>query len=157
MKMYILFVCVLAFHIVGAQQNAVLPTGVQVNPESIEVPDIVRNKFRSEHPNIKPAWQMIGDYYIAEYTDETTEKQKLIAYDEDSNVMRRDVEVDDGYYPKAIKDYFSKHYPKEDYTVWFSEDRGGNKIYYVNLKSNTIWFDKDGRFLLTKNGDISGK
>jgi hypothetical protein len=157
MKTYILLISIIAFHILGAQENAVLPTGVQTTPESIEVPDIVRNKFNREHPNVKPTWQLVGDNYVVEYIDETTETKRLIAFDEDSNVMRRDKEVDDKHYPKAIKDYFKRHYPNEDYTIWYSEDNSGNKIYYSNQKTTVIWFDKDGRFLLTKNGDISGK
>jgi hypothetical protein len=157
MKIYIVLICVFVFHISGAQENASLPNGVQITSENIDVPDIVRNKFNREHPNVKPTWQIVGDNYVAEYIDETTETKRLIAFDDDSNVMRRDKEVDEKNYPKAIKNYFSKHYPNENYTIWYSEDNSGNKIYYSKQKSIIIWFDKDGKFLLTKNAELTGK
>lgn len=141
----------------NSQTNNILPTGVQVTPEGIETPVIVTNKFNIDYPNNDVQWQMDGDNYAVHYTDAVTNIRCIVVYDSDGNLLHKDREIDNTRYPNTIGDYYRKNYPDENYTVWVSEDNKGNSSYYVYHKSTVNWFDKKGRYITTKNKEVTKK
>jgi hypothetical protein len=144
-------------HALSAQTNNILPVGVQVTPEGVSAPAIVINKFNIDYPNVNPVWQMDNDDYAAAYTDGITNTQHLIVYDEDGNLIRKDIKADNTSYPRAVENYLTKNYPNEKYTVWISEDISGVKTYYAKRNSTYILFDKDGKSISNKIKKSSNK
>ena len=124
-------------------------TSTTTNSDSVKPPLSVSTKFQNDYPNTNATWVMDGDNYAAEYKNMNTNLGTRIIYDMNGNRVSTHNEMGAGKYPVVIGDYYTTNYPKEIYTVWSSDDESGNTTYYSKGKENTIWFDKDGKYMST--------
>ncbi|MCD6065629.1 MAG: hypothetical protein K0S33_455 [Bacteroidetes bacterium] len=147
MKKTILFL-LLAFgmNVMTAQTKKAKPT----TAAKVSVPSNIETRFGSDYPNTTATWSMDGKYYVATYKDKNG-MGKTVVYDKKADFIRSDMEASAGY-PSAIGDYFKKNYPKDKYTVWFSNDDYGEAVYYSVRKGKTLWFDKNGTYSAKKPG-----
>jgi len=111
-------------------------------------PKIVMTAFTGSNPNVKPAWTFSDDNtYSAAFTDEATNMGRIIIYDSRGNLIAVENELHNSAYPAAIATYFIKTYPKEKYKVWSFYDTNDRKTYFINREQETVWFDRDGKFV----------
>ncbi len=143
MKKTILMVAtVFTIQFATAQTNTAIPdnTGVQT-------PSLITNHFNVDYPNNNPTWRQDGSNYRAEYIDSKTNMGKAAIYDKNGVRIGTEEQLATGSYPITISDYYTKTYPNEtDYQVWSTNDGLGNTTYYINRKSETLWFDKTGKY-----------
>ncbi|MEO6301989.1 MAG: hypothetical protein ABIP51_02335 [Bacteroidia bacterium] len=116
-------------------------------PAGVNTPATVSNKFKADYPNIGATWQMEDDNYAAYYRDPLTNLDRVLVYDRNANVVRSDYELDYASHPKTISDYYVSNYPREDYKVWSSQEGKSDLVYFSKHKGNTVWFDKDGKYV----------
>lgn len=128
-------------------KNENTPGGIQTPPENIITPPgPVNNRFGLDYPNNNPSWQREGNYFSARYKDNTTNRDRVIIYDGNGNIIRTENELDPNNYPSTIGGYYTKHYPNEGYIIWMSEDNTGKKAYYIIRNNERIWFDENGNY-----------
>ncbi|MBA2407382.1 MAG: hypothetical protein H0V65_05255 [Chitinophagales bacterium] len=111
-----------------------------------QVPDKVREAFRSNHPNATGVdWNSEAKYKV-NFKDQDNQ-QHTIVYDENAKIIRREHEVEKGNIPRPVSAYYLKNYPNEkEYKVWAVEDDNGGTIYYSRSQDRMLYFDKDGNF-----------
>lgn len=110
-------------------------------------PAVVSTRFTADYPGVQANWSRDHmNNYRAEYKDMGSNSSRSITYDKNGNMVSRDLELGDNDYPTGIKDYFSTNNLKDKHSVWSSEDKDGNKIYYSNYNNDTYWFDKNGKY-----------
>lgn len=138
--------CTLLFLLLAAVSGHAQTTPAANNhldPDSL--PAAVLQKFIAEQPGITAVWKADGENYKAAFTDPTTKLGRIVVYDKEGNVLRRESEIDQQTAPAPIGDYYKKNHPGETYQVWRSEDAGnGQQLYYSGRNLETIWFDKEG-------------
>lgn len=141
-KVILMAVAVFGIEAAIAQTNTATPdnTGVQT-------PSLITNHFNVDYPNNTATWYMDGTNYRGEYIDSKTNMGRVAIYDKNGVRIGTEEQLSTGTYPATISDYYTKTYPNEtDYQVWSSNDGLGNTTYYTNRKSETIWFDKTGKY-----------
>jgi hypothetical protein len=110
-------------------------------------PSVVTNRFTTDYPGMQANWSRDHmNNYRASYRDAGSNSNRSVTYDKTGNVISRDMELGDNDYPTGISDYFTKNNMKDKHSVWSSEDKDGNKIYYSNYNNKTYWFDKNGNY-----------
>ncbi len=127
-----------------AQTNTATP-GTMYNGVEVQTPAVITNHFNVDYPNTNATWYKDGVDYRAEYTDGNN-INKSVTYNKDGARIGTESQLSSGDYPSTISDYYTKKYPNEDYQVWSSVDGAGNTTYYTNHKSETLWFDKSGKY-----------
>lgn len=115
--------------------------------DGIQTPSLITNHFNVDYPNNTPTWHQDGSNYRAEYMDSKTNTGRVAIYDKNGVRIGTEEQLSSGSYPSTITEYYTKKYPNEtDYRIWSSNDGLGNTTYYTNRKSETIWFDKTGKY-----------
>lgn len=121
--------------------------GKQENPnlDPAKVPTAVVTKFTTDYPGVTAVWKADGENFKASFNDPISKLGRMIVYDKDGKVIRKESEVDESVYPKQIGEFYNKNYPGEKYQVWSSEDsESGQMLYYSGRNMEIMWFDKDG-------------
>jgi hypothetical protein len=109
-----------------------------------DIPSGVKDKFNKEHPGVPATWTKDGENLKVNYVDPDSNKGQVLVYDHNGSVLRRESELDNATYPPKINDYFISHYPGEKFKTWASEDPAGVKTFFIDRKSEIIWFDREG-------------
>ena len=125
--------------------SAMCPLAAQTPAQT---PDAVIKRYAADYPNVKAVWTMSGPNYRAEYTDKNGMSHAVI-YDMKGDVVGNENQLKEGEYPSTISTYYVSTYPHEAYKVWSSEDKSGNRVYYIHRGSDMVWFDKSGMFSRT--------
>jgi hypothetical protein len=147
-KSLLAIAAVFAMNIAIAQTNTT-PTDYG-NNAPLSTPSTLTSKFNSDYPNNNPTWTMDDGYYRAQYRDVNTNTDRYITYDKDGNVIVQGDRVMPDKYPAPINEYYTKTYPNQTITeVWSSTDKKGNTTYYTRNTTETLWFDKDGKYYKT--------
>jgi hypothetical protein len=147
--LYILFV-VLGLQALPAQTTTPEPTGVKLTPEWLPS-TVILSKFSTDYPNVKPVWTSYEDGSCsAEYRLEETNMGRIVRYDKTGKLLSLENELRNDAYPTSIGRYYVKKYPHEKYIIWSYEDAAGNKSYYANREQETVWFDRNGKFMPSK-------
>ena len=147
------FLCI---NVTTAQTNTATP-GTMYNGTEVQTPGVVTNHFNVDYPNTNNAtWYKDGSDYRAEYTDGNN-MGRSVTYNKDGMRIGTEAQLSNSDYPSAIGDYYTKKYPNEDYQVWSSVDGAGNTTYYTNHKSETLWFDKSGKYTSKSKKKTYGK
>src|SRR3954471_2149892 len=149
MRKILFLFCVMAL----VQLDAQVPANAaekKALPESITPPDNILEKFNKEYPGITASWRMDGQNFKAEFVDPNTLKGNSIVYDKAGNVVRRENEMENASYPESINQYYIKHFPGEKFKTWSSQDDKGERSYYIKRNSETVWFDKEGKYIEPK-------
>lgn len=141
MKKIILSSCLL-FALLGASAQNTMPAS-----SNVQAPDAISTRFNNDYPNLQPTWTMDGSNYRADYSDGSVNRS--VIYDPQGKVMSREEQLNTNAYPTTIGDYYTKNYPSEKYNVWSSTDANGEMTYYTKRNSETIWFDKSGKYKAT--------
>lgn len=130
-----------------AQSNTSIPD--YGNNAPLATPNTLTSKFNSDFPNNNPTWTMDDGNYRAQYKDANTNSDRYITYDTDGNVIVQGDRV--ATPPAAINEYYTKTYPSvTTYEVWSSTDKAGTTTYYTKNSTETLYFDKDGKYTKTK-------
>jgi len=154
-KTLLIAVAAFCFNVLTAQTNTnTTPNSNSMN-NGVQVPNNVSNSFGTAYPNTTPTWTMDGTTYRANYMNGSSSRSAI--YDKNGTLLSREEQMMDGTYPSVITDYYKKNYPTEKYQVWSSTDASGNKTYYTNRNSETIWFDKDGNYKSRKARSMNKK
>lgn len=148
MRYLFLIVFTLGAHLMSAQSKGAEEIPV-IDPSQVAA-QVVQN-FTRDNPGISATWRNDGDNYRANYLDPNTKLGRIIIYNKNGQVLRRENEVDQLKYPDPIKKYYDKNYPGEVYQVWDNEETpGSTTLYYTNRNTETIWFDKHGNLISGK-------
>ena len=123
--------------------------------EQQDMPNEVKDKFTKEHPGVPSTWKKDGENYKVDYIDPESNRGQVIVYDRNGSVLRREVELENASYPPKINDYFISHYPGEKFKTWSSEDPAGVKTFFIDRKSEIIWFDREGNPVTEKSASAS--
>ena len=143
MKKLILFAALLACATeFTAQTNTAMPASTNV-----QAPASVSTRFNNDYPGMQPAWTMDGANYRADYLDGGINRS--VIYDPKGKMLSKEEQLGNGTYPSTIGDYYTKKYPGEKYQVWSSTNPNGERTYYTKRNSETVWFDKDGKYKTT--------
>lgn len=126
--------------------NAQTTTATPDN-SNMQTPGPVSTRFTTDHPNTQASWTMDGSNYRANYTDGSVHHGAT--YDAKGKLISTDEQLGAGAYPAEIGDYYTKTYPNETYEVWSSTDAKGEKTFYTTRNSETVWFDKSGKYKST--------
>lgn len=144
-KIILTAVALLGIEMAIAQTNTSVPDNSGMN--TIQTPTLITSHFNIDYPNNTATWYQDGSNYRAEYMDSKTTMGRSVTYDKNGVRIGTEEQLSTGNFPSGISDYYTKKYPTEsDYQVWSSNDGLGNTIYYTNRKSETIWFDKNGKY-----------
>lgn len=135
-----------------SQTTTPQPTGVQLTPP-VHPPALVLNKFSAAYPNIAPTWQLFETVYSATYRDPSTNRQRVVSYDLQANVVSIENELASGAYPLSIERHYTRKYPRENYVVWSWEDAMGSKMYYIVRGEESLWFSTEGRVIPNTSGN----
>ncbi|MES2679764.1 MAG: hypothetical protein V4635_07770 [Bacteroidota bacterium] len=111
--------------------------------------DTTAPAVNTEDPMNEASWKRSKKNARAEFTDSTLKKDRTVTYDATGNMVISDNSDDtqnNNAYPPSIAEYYTQKYPNESYKVLWGKDKSGNKIYYINRKSEVFWFDQDGKF-----------
>ncbi len=111
-----------------------------------QVPDKVREAFKSKYPNVTIVdWNSEARYQVT-FKDEHNHRH-VVVYDENAKVIRKEREVERGSIPRPVSAYYLKNYPNEkEYMVWAVEEENGGTVYYSRYQDRVLYFDKDGNF-----------
>lgn len=142
-KIILIAVAVFSIEIATSQTN----TAQADNTNGVQTPVLISTHFNVDYPNNNATWYNDGTNYRAEYMDAKTNMGKAVTYDKNGVRIGTEEQWSSGTYPSTISEYYTKTYPNEsDYQVWSTNDGLGNTTYYTNRKSETIWFDKNGKY-----------
>ncbi len=123
-----------------------------------QVPTAVTGAFTDQNPGITATWRADGQNFRASYIDPSSKLGRIIIYDKEGNVLRREDEVDNVTFPAPINDYYNKHHPGEIYQVWKSDEKAnGHSMYYSSRNDETIWFDSEGHVIPAKKAERTKK
>lgn len=114
---------------------------------NVQTPSTVTTRFSNDYPGMDATWSMDGSNYRADYTDGAINRS--VIYDQKGKMLSREEQMRSNTYPSSIGDYYTKNYPNEKYDVWSSTDPDGTTTYYTKRNSETIWFDKSGKYKST--------
>ena len=137
-----LIVCASFFFALNSLSSQTMPASTNV-----QAPSGVSTRFSNDYPNMQPTWTMDGSNYRADYTDGSLNRS--VIYDPSGKMMSKEEMLGNGTYPSTIGDYYTKNYPNEKYEVWSSTDPSGDMSYYTKRNSETVWFDKSGKYKKT--------
>ncbi len=146
MKKTILMVAaVFSIQLATAQTNTATPDNTMAS--SMQTPTLITNHFNVDYPNNNVTWYQDGSNYRGEFIDSKTNMGRVAIYDKNGVRIGTEEQLTTGAYPTTISDYYTKKYPNESgYEVWSTNDGLGNTTYYTNRNSETIWFDKSGKY-----------
>jgi hypothetical protein len=149
-KIILMAVAVLGIKTATSQTNTATPDNIGVNNEvnsGVQTPSLITNHFNVDYPNNTATWYQDGSNYRGEYIDSKTNVGRSVIYDKNGVRIGTEEQLSTGAYPSAISEYYTKKYPNEpDYQIWSSNDGLGNTMYYTNRNSETLWFDKTGKY-----------
>lgn len=113
MKTLILITCfIFAINFLTAQSIQITASQPPaLNPS--QVPPAAITSFTNENPGISGTWRAEEKNYRVNYIDPNTKLARIIIYDKDGKVVRRENEVDNTPYPGNIKDSHERKYPSE--------------------------------------------
>lgn len=142
-KIILMAIAVFSIEMATAQTNTATPD----NTMGVQTPSLISNHFGIDYPNNNAIWYQDGSNYRAEYIDSKTNLGRSVTYNKNGVRIGTEEQLSSGSFPSGISDYYTKKYPNEtDYQVWSSNDGLGNITYYTNRKSETLWFDKTGKY-----------
>ncbi len=117
--------------------------------QKVQPPVIVMTTFTSSY-HANAVWTANDDNtFNGSYIDESSNMGRVIIYDNRGNLLAVENELHNDAYPAAIATHYIKNFPKEKFTVWSHYDTNDSKTYFVNRPQETIWFDRDGKYLQT--------
>jgi hypothetical protein len=146
----IIFCFIVPAMVMQAQTQGV-PTGVRVSPTP-EVPAIITDRFRQDHKNVNATWNVTGDRnFEASFAGDSTHRQVQEVYSSTGEFLRRRAQLDKGWYPQMIDQYYITNYPLISYAIWREDKRGADTSYFGIQGPDTLWFGKDGNYLQDKN------
>ncbi|HOZ86475.1 MAG TPA: hypothetical protein PL029_01895 [Bacteroidia bacterium] len=111
--------------------------------------DTTAPAVNTEDPMNEASWKRNRKNARAEFTDSTLKEERTVTYDATGNMVISDNSGDsqnNNAYPPSIAEFYTQKYPNEKFRVLWGKDKTGNKIYYINRKSEVFWFDQDGKF-----------
>lgn len=151
MKRYLYFLIIaLGLQSAIAQTTTPAPAGVKLTPEWLPS-TVILSRFSKDYPNIKPVWTSYEDGSCsAEYRVEETNMGRMVRYDKTGKLLSVENELHNDAYPTSIGKYYVKKYPREKYIIWSHQDAAGNMTYYANREEETVWFDRNGKFIPSK-------
>jgi hypothetical protein len=103
----------------------------------------------TEDPMNEASWKRSGKNARTEFTDSTLKEERTVTYDATGNMVISDNSGDsqnNTANPPSIAEFYTQKYPNEKIRVLWGNDKTGNKIYYINRKSEVFWFDQEGKF-----------
>jgi len=154
-KAFLLFLCSIAVLALPAQRKKPQKT-LPVPVDTAAAPIV-----ETEDPMNKASWQRSGKNAKSEFTDTSLKKQRTVTYDATGNMVISDDggnELNSDAYPPIIADYYTQKYPGEKFKVSWTKDKIGNKVYYINRKPETFWFNQEGKYThSTKTNNNSKK
>lgn len=111
------------------------------------IPDAVKIVFLKENPDADATWKKEDTNYRAQYIDRLN-LAHIRVYDKAGNMVYRDDVMEN--YPAPAHNFLTTKYPGEGFSLWSRIDNKGTLSYYTYRNSDTLWFDKDGKFVSPK-------
>ena len=117
------------------------------NLKESEVPAVVLDAFKKEHPEIKSSkWEKEGDNYEVEF--KLNKIENSIGYNASGNWIEKEVEIKPSELPKNALDYFEKNLPGKKIKEACKITAADGKITYeAEVEDTEYQFHSEGNLL----------